>query len=39
MALAGGGIALGMALALLKGLILNQTVSRPLQLETRYTFH
>ena len=35
MALAGGGIALGMALALLKGLILNQTVSRPLQLETR----
>ena len=35
MALAGGGIALGIALALLKGLILNQTVSRPLQLETR----
>jgi Mrp family chromosome partitioning ATPase len=35
MALAGGGIALGIALALLKGLILNQTVARPLQLETR----
>src|SRR5882757_5284672 len=35
MALAGGGIAFGIALALLKGLILNQTVSRPLQLETR----
>jgi uncharacterized protein involved in exopolysaccharide biosynthesis/Mrp family chromosome partitioning ATPase len=35
MALIGGGIALGVALALLKGLILNQTVGRPLQLETR----
>jgi uncharacterized protein involved in exopolysaccharide biosynthesis len=35
MVLAGGGIALGVALALLKGLILNQTVGRPLQLETR----
>jgi len=35
MALAGGGIALGLALALLKGLVLNQTVSRPLQLETQ----
>ena len=35
MALAGGGIALGIALALLKGLILNQTVGRPLQLETQ----
>jgi uncharacterized protein involved in exopolysaccharide biosynthesis/Mrp family chromosome partitioning ATPase len=35
MALAGGGIALGIALALLKGLVLNQTVSRPLQLETQ----
>ncbi|HET6888785.1 MAG TPA: Wzz/FepE/Etk N-terminal domain-containing protein [Candidatus Udaeobacter sp.] len=35
MALVGGGIALGMALALLKGLILNQTVGRPLQLETQ----
>ena len=35
MALVGGSIALGVALALLKGLILNQTVGRPLQLETR----
>src|SRR4029453_16292755 len=35
MVIAGGGIALGVALALLKGLILNQTVGRPLQLETR----
>jgi uncharacterized protein involved in exopolysaccharide biosynthesis/Mrp family chromosome partitioning ATPase len=35
MALAGGGIALGIALALLKGLVLNQTVGRPLQLETQ----
>jgi len=34
MALAGGGVALGIALALLKGLVLNQTVGRPLQLET-----
>src|SRR6266536_1532151 len=33
--LAGGGIALGIALALLRGLILNQTVGRPLQLETQ----
>jgi polysaccharide biosynthesis transport protein len=33
--LAGGGIALGIALALLKGLVLNQTVGRPLQLETK----
>jgi len=33
--LAGGGIALGIALALLKGLVLNQTVGRPLQLETQ----
>jgi uncharacterized protein involved in exopolysaccharide biosynthesis/Mrp family chromosome partitioning ATPase len=33
--LAGGGIALGMALALLKGLALNRTVGRPLQLETQ----
>jgi uncharacterized protein involved in exopolysaccharide biosynthesis/Mrp family chromosome partitioning ATPase len=32
--LAGGGIALGIALALLKGLVLNRTVGRPLQLET-----
>jgi len=33
--LAGGGIFLGIALALLRGLILNRTVERPLQLETR----
>jgi uncharacterized protein involved in exopolysaccharide biosynthesis/Mrp family chromosome partitioning ATPase len=32
--LAGGGIALGIALALLRGLVLNRTVGRPLQLET-----
>jgi uncharacterized protein involved in exopolysaccharide biosynthesis/Mrp family chromosome partitioning ATPase len=35
MALAGGGLALGIALALLKGLVLNRTVGRPLQLETQ----
>ncbi len=35
MALAGGGLALGIALALLKGLVLNQSVGRPLQLETQ----
>jgi uncharacterized protein involved in exopolysaccharide biosynthesis/Mrp family chromosome partitioning ATPase len=35
MGLAGGGLALGMALALLKGLVLNQTIGRPLQLETQ----
>jgi uncharacterized protein involved in exopolysaccharide biosynthesis/Mrp family chromosome partitioning ATPase len=33
--LAGGGIALGIALALLRGLALNRTVGRPLELETR----
>ena len=33
--LAGGGIALGVALALLGGLVLNRTVARPLELETR----
>src|SRR4029077_13000156 len=33
--LAGGGMALGIALALLRGLVLNQTVGRPLQLETQ----
>jgi len=33
--LAGGGIALGIALALLKGVALNRTVGRPLQLETQ----
>jgi uncharacterized protein involved in exopolysaccharide biosynthesis/Mrp family chromosome partitioning ATPase len=32
--LAGGGIAFGIALALLRGLALNRTVGRPLQLET-----
>src|SRR5437762_4575614 len=35
LALAGGGIALGVALALLRGLVLNQTLGRPLQLETQ----
>ena len=35
MALAGGGIALGIALALLRGLVLSKTVGRPLQLETQ----
>ena len=35
LALAGGGIALGIALALLRGLVLNKTVGRPLQLETQ----
>jgi uncharacterized protein involved in exopolysaccharide biosynthesis/Mrp family chromosome partitioning ATPase len=34
MALAAGGTALGIALALLRGLVLSKTVSRPLQLET-----
>lgn len=33
--LAGGGVALGIALALFRGLFLNQTVGRPLELETR----
>ena len=33
--LAGGGIAFGIALALLRGLVLNRTVGRPLELETR----
>src|SRR6266480_4541037 len=33
--LAGGGLALGIALALLRRLALNQTVGRPLQLETQ----
>ena len=35
MGLAGGGIALGIALALLRGLVLSKTVGRPLQLETQ----
>ena len=35
LALVGGGVALGIALALLKGMVLNQTVGRPLQLETQ----
>jgi uncharacterized protein involved in exopolysaccharide biosynthesis len=34
MGLAGGGIALGIALALLRGLVLSKTVGRALQLET-----
>jgi Mrp family chromosome partitioning ATPase len=33
--LAGGGIAFGIALALLRGLVLSKTVGRPLQLETQ----
>jgi uncharacterized protein involved in exopolysaccharide biosynthesis/Mrp family chromosome partitioning ATPase len=33
--LAGGGIALGIALALLRGLVVNRTVGQPLELETR----
>lgn len=33
--LAGGGIVLGVALALLRGLVLNRTVGRPLDLETQ----
>jgi uncharacterized protein involved in exopolysaccharide biosynthesis/Mrp family chromosome partitioning ATPase len=33
--LAGGGAALGIALALFRGLFLNRTVGRPLELETR----
>jgi uncharacterized protein involved in exopolysaccharide biosynthesis/Mrp family chromosome partitioning ATPase len=33
--LAGAGIALGIALASLRGLVLNRTVGRPLQLETQ----
>jgi len=33
--LAGAGIALGIALALLRGLVLNRTVGRPLELETQ----
>jgi uncharacterized protein involved in exopolysaccharide biosynthesis/Mrp family chromosome partitioning ATPase len=33
--LAGAGIAMGIALALLRGLVLNRTVGRPLQLETQ----
>jgi uncharacterized protein involved in exopolysaccharide biosynthesis/Mrp family chromosome partitioning ATPase len=35
LALAGGGLVLGLALALLRGLALNRTVGRPLELETR----
>jgi polysaccharide biosynthesis transport protein len=35
MGVAGAGIALGVALALLRGLALNRTVGRPLQLETQ----
>jgi succinoglycan biosynthesis transport protein ExoP len=35
LALAGGGLALGIALALLRGLVLSQTVERPLELERK----
>src|SRR5438876_2693538 len=35
LALVGGGVALGIALPLLSGMVWNQTVSRPLQLETQ----
>jgi uncharacterized protein involved in exopolysaccharide biosynthesis/Mrp family chromosome partitioning ATPase len=35
MGLVGGGLVLGTALALLRGLVLNQTVGRPFQLETQ----
>jgi succinoglycan biosynthesis transport protein ExoP len=35
LALAGGGLALGFALVLLRGLVLTRTVGRPLELETR----
>src|SRR5262245_14948163 len=35
MGLAGCGIALGIALALLRGLVLSKTIGRPLQLETQ----
>jgi uncharacterized protein involved in exopolysaccharide biosynthesis/Mrp family chromosome partitioning ATPase len=35
MGLVGGGLTLGIALALLRGLVLNQTVGRPFQLETQ----
>src|SRR5437660_619758 len=34
--LAGGGIALGIALVLLRGLVLNRTVGRPLEFETQW---
>ena len=35
LAIAGGGIALGVALALFRGLVLNRTIGRPLELESR----
>jgi uncharacterized protein involved in exopolysaccharide biosynthesis/Mrp family chromosome partitioning ATPase len=35
LALVGGGTAVGIALALMRGLLLNRTVGRPLQLETQ----
>ncbi len=38
MGVAGAGIALGMAIALLRGLVLNQSVGRPLQLETQLAY-
>ena len=35
LAIAGGGIALGIALALFRGLVLNRTIGRPLEVESR----
>ena len=35
LAIAGGGIVLGIALALFRGLILNRTIGRPLEVESR----
>ena len=35
LAIAGGGIAFGIALALFRGLVLNRTIGRPLELESR----
>jgi uncharacterized protein involved in exopolysaccharide biosynthesis/Mrp family chromosome partitioning ATPase len=35
LAVAGAGIALGVALALVRGIVLNRTVGRPLQIETQ----
>jgi len=35
LAIAGGGIAVGIALALFRGLVLNRTIGRPLELESR----
>ena len=35
LAIAGGGVAFGIALALFRGLVLNRTIRRPLELESR----